>query len=364
MNKSHYEFIIVGGGCAGLSLALSLSAKEQGRSILILESRKEYVDDRTWCFWNVQQHPFENLVEHRWKTWEVQLQGKKLSLASSKYEYQCISSERFYQAATSQLNSYPHVSHLMNAKVIQMIESPNNVLVQTSIGEFTCNTVYDSSQEVSKADLLQHFHGWKIQSKKAIFNSSAATLMDFDLEQESGLNFMYVLPYSEHCALVESTFISPKILPKTVYENAIVKYLKERYCTVDYEILNKEQGVLPLGTSLKKTATKRIVPIGTNAGWARASTGYAFLAIQSGIKNLLGSKTPTSRKQVDDYLDRIFLSYLQDEPKKAPELFFNLFKKNSSDNLVRFLTSQWSYYDLLKVLFSMPKGAMISRAMR
>lgn len=364
MNRTHFDYIIIGGGCAGLSLALSLSSKELNKTILILELRQEYVADRTWCFWNVQEHPFETLVEYSWKTWEVQWNQKKLSLTSSKFEYQCISSERFYQEATSQLKKMPNVTLLMNSKVTEMTERSSDVLIKTSAGVFNCATVFDSSQEGAKADLLQHFHGWKVCSQNAIFNPNTVTLMDFDVDQDAGLHFMYVLPYTDCCALVESTYLSSQILPKTVYENAIKRYMRERYFTDQYEILGKEQGVLPLRTSPIKKATKRIVPIGTNAGWARASTGYAFLAIQEGVKNLLGAKSPTIKKSIDGSLDQIFLSHLQNEPKKSPELFYNLFEKNSPDCLVRFLTSRWSYRDLFKVLLSMPKTAMIKQAMQ
>ena len=50
------DLIILGGGCAGLSLALNLA--KQGSvcpNTLILEKREAYSNDRTWGFW--QQQP-------------------------------------------------------------------------------------------------------------------------------------------------------------------------------------------------------------------------------------------------------------------------------------------------------------------
>jgi lycopene beta-cyclase len=47
-----YDLIILGGGCAGLSLARRLSELgEDCPQTVILESRSSYTDDRTWCFW-------------------------------------------------------------------------------------------------------------------------------------------------------------------------------------------------------------------------------------------------------------------------------------------------------------------------
>ena len=51
--------LIVGAGCAGLSLAAHLRTSEmQDRRIDVLDERTCFGKDRTWCFFNVEGHLF------------------------------------------------------------------------------------------------------------------------------------------------------------------------------------------------------------------------------------------------------------------------------------------------------------------
>ena len=48
-----FDYVIIGGGCAGLSLAyeLDLYQKLSKKTLAIVEPRKEYLRDKTWSFW-------------------------------------------------------------------------------------------------------------------------------------------------------------------------------------------------------------------------------------------------------------------------------------------------------------------------
>ena len=50
-----FDYIIIGGGCAGLSLAyeLEIKGKLNDKTLAIIEPRKEYKRDKTWSFWKV-----------------------------------------------------------------------------------------------------------------------------------------------------------------------------------------------------------------------------------------------------------------------------------------------------------------------
>ena len=61
------ELLILGGGCAGLSLARRLVAHgEAAPRTTVIESRSEYADDRTWCFWLHHSAQLTHLVRRRW----------------------------------------------------------------------------------------------------------------------------------------------------------------------------------------------------------------------------------------------------------------------------------------------------------
>ena len=74
--KFDYDYIICGGGAAGLSLAsgLSLDNSLSAKKILIIDP--EYPkknNDRTWCFWeNNDSNIWEDLTFHNWNNVDKQ----------------------------------------------------------------------------------------------------------------------------------------------------------------------------------------------------------------------------------------------------------------------------------------------------
>ena len=73
------DVLILGGGCAGLSLATALAQWAPQLRVHILESRRSYTRDRTWCFWHAGSHPFSAGVTHRWPGWRVRHAGARLA---------------------------------------------------------------------------------------------------------------------------------------------------------------------------------------------------------------------------------------------------------------------------------------------
>ena len=57
-----FDYIIIGGGCAGLSLAyeLEVNNKLKEKTLAIIETRDHYKRDKTWSFWKVFEHNFED----------------------------------------------------------------------------------------------------------------------------------------------------------------------------------------------------------------------------------------------------------------------------------------------------------------
>ena len=58
-----FDYIIIGGGCAGLSLAYELEVydKLKDKTLAIIEPREDYKRDKTWSFWKVFSHNFEKI---------------------------------------------------------------------------------------------------------------------------------------------------------------------------------------------------------------------------------------------------------------------------------------------------------------
>lgn len=354
------DVLILGGGLAGLSLAYRLAKK--GVNITLLEKRKEYVNDRTWCFWNTQDHPFEHLVEHRWHRWQIGYNGKKCSYSSPGYEYQMIPSMTFYEAMTNHLNSLPHVSIHMGVDVHQVVCHKTYHEAITSHGVFKAKIGYDSRPSKIESSLYQHFYGWHVRLDQPAFDPSEVILMDFEGDQSKGIHFMYLLPFSPEEALIEPTFISAKPLEKSHYEQCMKDYLGKRFGINSYAIIREEKGVLPLTTRFQQSSSPHLVCVGANGGWTRSSSGYAFLAIQDAIEQLLQGSMKS--KTYERFLDRTFLSFINNHPGLAPQLFATLFEKNDPGSLIRFLSGRSSILETLEVISSLPKWPFLKEVFR
>ena len=68
-----FDYIIIGGGCAGLSLAyeLEINDKLKEKTLAIIENREEYKRDKTWSFWKVFDHNFEDCVIKSWNNFTI-----------------------------------------------------------------------------------------------------------------------------------------------------------------------------------------------------------------------------------------------------------------------------------------------------
>ena len=64
-----YDIAILGGGCAGLSLARELANLSYSKRVIIIEPRTVYEHDRTWCFWAEARHSLSELVSKKWSLW-------------------------------------------------------------------------------------------------------------------------------------------------------------------------------------------------------------------------------------------------------------------------------------------------------
>ena len=135
----------------------------------------------------------------------------------------------------------------------------------------------------------------------------------------------------------------------------------------------KERGTLPMTSArFEPRVSVNVLRIGAAAGWAKPSTGYAFLATQRAVRDLAeqiesGKKPirpPRPRSWRATFLDRVFLSYLHRRPRDAPALFFRLFERAPPASLVRFLNDAARPADTLRVIAAMPKLPFVAEAAR
>jgi len=370
---------------------MSLQGRTRSLKILLLEPRLAYARDRTWCFWNVIEHPFEECVSHRWPTWRVSSSGRSVDRSWPGLSYQHLPSDAFYERALALLDADPNVEIRLGVTVDRLEEDPQRTRVVTAItgtGPVTARLALDTrprKTRLASADradsrvgrLLQHFHGQTVRVESPLFQPGIATIMDF-FESESGIHFMYLLPYDERTALVEDTWFSARPLPVEEYQAEISRYLAARFGVSRYEELHSETGAIPMDPEPAPALDgPRIIDVGVRGGAARPSTGYAFLAIQrhsealakrladwtedpSGeLPRLSPYYSPRSR-----FLDRVFVSHLARNPDRGPELFFRMFERVRPDALVRFLFDGGRLADDLRVMSVLPAAPLIGETFR
>ncbi len=100
-----FDYIIIGGGCAGLSLAyeLDLHNKLKDATLAIVEPRLEYKRDKTWSYWKTIDHNFQDCVQKSWNNFSINIPGKTKFLECNGLPYEAIDSGLFYEKINTRL---------------------------------------------------------------------------------------------------------------------------------------------------------------------------------------------------------------------------------------------------------------------
>ena len=352
-----FDYIIIGGGCAGLSLAyeLEIHKKLENKTLAIIEPRDEYKRDKTWSFWKIISHNFDDCVKKSWKNFSINIPNKTKFLECKKYPYQSIDSGLFYKKVNEKLKQNKNINFFKNINEI----NTKNSFIFNSVPELNANN----------NGLWQHFCGVEIETKNNFFDDEIFNLMDFDCEQRKSVHFFYTLPFTKNKALVETTWLS--IMnddSEKDYQNQIKKYLENHLNLKEYKINYKEEGAIPLFYPSNKIEKNKI-NIGTAGGMTRLSTGYTFLNIQEhskfirkNLENITQTKLFGIQKKYQ-FLDKIFLRVIKKNSENMPDIFFKMFS-GSSNAVIKFLSNKSNILEDFSIILKMPKWTFIKALFR
>ncbi len=347
-----FDYIILGGGCAGLSLAyeLNINKKLNDKTLAIVETRDEYRRDKTWSFWKVTDHNFDDCVIKSWNNFSINSKLGSHEIINKEYHYQTIDSGLFYKKVLNEIKQNKNIQFFKNTDQLNLDNS------------FVFNSI--PSKGNYQTNLWQHFKGIEIETQKDIFDDEIFNLMDFDCDQRDNVHFFYTLPFSKKKALIETTWLS-KMDDKTLndYDIQLEKYIKETLKIKDYKINYQEEGAIPLFYP-SINSEKNKINIGSAGGMTRLSTGYTFLNIQDHSKYITNNIEKIQNTKVYhigkkyEFLDNIFLNVLKDNPDKMPKIFLNMFKA-SSKTVIKFLSNKSNIFEDLGIILKMPKWVFI-----
>ena len=346
-----FDFIILGGGCAGLSLAYELETNNKltNKTLAIVETRNEYKRDKTWSFWKVFNHNFEDCVIKNWNNFSINTSRNLIKLNTKEFPYQSVDSGKFYKKIISKISKNKNVSFFKNLDEINLNKS------------IIFNSLIEDKMDQSK--LWQHFQGIEIETSKDVFDDKIFNLMDFNCDQKNSVHFFYTLPFTSKKALVETTWLS-NLNDKSLmdYDEQLRNYVENNLGIKNYQISYTEKGAIPLFYPSVKDGKK--INIGSAGGMTRLSTGYTFLNIQEhcqyirkNLENIENKKLFQINKKYQ-FLDKVFLKVLKNNPKRMPDIFFKMFE-GSSSTIIKFLSNKSNFYEDFKVISKMPKWLFI-----
>lgn len=358
-----YDFIFAGAGCASLSLVYYLLESPLRNSrILLIDPEIDKIPSKTWCYW--AESPLGIHPDHAIRFWQklaINSQQHQYHFSFSRLKYFHLESTDFYEALWKKIRSYPQVETLASRV--------ENIADKQSFGMVHCNgnltysgkIIFDSrisDQEFHSPKMLkQLFAGWVVHTEDSLFDSQVLTLMEWNEEISSDFEFFYLLPFSDKSALVEYTTYSKNLISKASLEQKIQQYLKRKFPSSHFSISFQESGIIPMTTKSREyAASKAVYPIGTRAGWTKASTGYTFHKIQLETKRIvdeLVNGKPISTyhpSQRFKFYDNILLNIAHKWPAELVGLFQDLFQKIPTDQLFRFLNEETSFWEELKIL--------------
>ena len=345
-----FDYIILGGGCAGLSLAyeLDIHQKLNDKTLAIIEPRTEYKRDKTWSFWKVSSHNFDDCIKKSWKEFSIKTSSDSKIIKCDNFPYQSIDSGLFYKKINDRLSKNKNIKFFKNIKELKT----ENAFIFNSV----------PSLQENKSNLWQHFHGIEIETDKDFFDENILDLMDFDCDQRNNVHFFYVLPFNKNKAMIETTWLSKDDKSLKDYDSQIKNYIN-KLGLKDYKINFKEEGAIPLFHPLNEK-DKNKINIGTAGGMTRLSTGYTFLNIQDHCKfirenfeNISNVRRFEISKKYQ-FLDDIFLRVLNKNPEKMSNIFFNMFDA-SPETVIKFLSNKSNFFEDLSIIFKMPKITFI-----
>ncbi len=363
MPEADHDLAIVGGGCAGLSLAYRLAGSDL--RIVVIEPRGSYEADRTWSFWRTRPDPFEHCVVKRWSRWRVAGPRGVIVRCSDELRYETVCSGRFYETCLDRIARCANVEFRLGTRVDTISDGPRHAIA-TDRGSLYARHVVDTRPVGGRPSYGQFFSGAEVRTSAPVFDDTTVELMDFGRPRSDRIDFAYVLPFAPDRALIEATTFGAAPPGDKDLDAALSRLLSRTLGKVSHEVLRRERGMIPMDARHIAPTRNGVVSLGLRGGASRPSTGYSFVRIQEmadgAAAALRGGRRPRAPRldgAVTRRMDALFLKVLRRNPDLGPELFTRLFAGAPPQRLERFLSGSTAWRDRLSVVLALPPGLFL-----
>lgn len=365
-----FDYVIAGGGAAGLSLAWQMAHSSlRTKKILIIDAEEKNTNDRTWCFWSKSSPEFRSARKVSWQHIAIHSEKDTFVQHIHPYRYYYLPGADFYHEVKEVLKHCPTISFL-RANISGISSTADYASVETDLGTFTARYVFNSLPKPVRLKperhffIKQHFCGWKIKTRNPVFAPDTVHWMDFRTSQQKGVCFFYILPFSDHEALVEYTAFAGSVFTEEEYTLGIEHYLYYNHglAKTDYTIEETEQGVIPMTNyPFNMRDGERIRNIGTRGGMTKPTTGYTFSNIQEDSRKITAlleaGKPPFYKRNIPGrfaFYDNLLLYIITYRHPVVKSIMLNLFRSNRFTNILVFLSERTHILQEARIFITLP----------
>jgi lycopene beta-cyclase len=366
------DYIFVGSGTSATLLLMSMEKNGllTDKKIGIIDPDEKSINDKTFCFWISENEKSTllcaPLISKEWNRFRRQNGNFDEERSLS---YNMVRSSDLYAEMKRIISDYDifrsheTVSHLET--------SDDGVVVTTNLLRYHAQLVFDSRPpeflppQSHESHLQQSFFGYFISLENQNQEHEMIDLMDFNVAQAYETQFFYVLPFDETNLLVELTRFGSQPINE---ENATIllnDYILKRFG--NYTITAVERGNIPMSTSaITSESHPNVVMIGARSGAIKPSTGYAFKNMMHHAEQisaaLLAETKPVFSRPTNRFkrYDRLLLKILSDKPYLGKPIFQQLFSKNETSAVFRFLDEKSTLKEELKMFSTLPIKPFLS----
>lgn len=339
----------MGGGVAAHLYTL-VAAQRYGSSNLdvMMVDPSDHAPDRNLCVWGSPLPMLSDALIAEWKTLRFGYKNATITRELAAFSYQHYNAQSIRSA----------VEHVVHIHRVQAHAHEPNAAYDVSLDSRPAQDFHRRSTVA----LQQHFLGWRIRTTSAVFDPDVMTMMDFRTDQQHGVCFIYVLPYSEKEALVECTVFSAELWSTAEYEKRLRTYIDNILFCSSYEVISTETGSIPMCDAIPhRSRGANWISIGSAAGLTKPTTGYTVARCIRDAEHMLDHYDATGRWTVPqrahrrfDWYDRLLLRIIRDEPQHVSTILWTLFERNPVEVILRFLDEQTSLREELRLFWTLP----------
>ncbi|QWF77953.1 lycopene cyclase family protein [Amycolatopsis sp. CA-230715] len=341
------SIVIAGGGLSGATLAAHLAAEPRVTDeVTVVDDGRSPFSEAGWAYWSDRPGLLSGAVSRTFDCFRVHAGGRDRTLGLGRYRYHRVRGTDFAAEVERLIGAHGGVTFRRGR-----VERVGDGELVVDGERWEADWVFDSvagPRTPPPADARLVFRGWHLRSEEPVFDPEVVTFADFRTAQDLAASFVYVLPRSPAEALVELTsFTAPEhhVAPEPRQQRAaLAEYLEQIVGTDRYTVLREEGAALPLTAAPAKRRSGRTMAIGTKAGLAKASTGFAYQRIQRDSAAIVRSlrtrghpfAVPAGAARYR-WFDGALLDVVVREPARLEQTFAALFDRGSAEPVLRFL---------------------------